>query len=46
MVPVLWTHGPGMTIAVQYTWFIGMAVGLGIYLVIGRKAASVPVDAR
>jgi NCS1 family nucleobase:cation symporter-1 len=46
MVPVLWTHGPGMTIAVQYTWFIGMAVGLGIYLVIGREAASVPVDAR
>ena len=45
MVPVLWTHGPGMTTAVQYTWFIGMAVGLGIYLVIGRKAASVPVDA-
>lgn len=39
LVPVLWTHGPGMAVAVQYTWFIGMAVGLVVYAAIGRRTA-------
>ncbi|MDR7274183.1 NCS1 family nucleobase:cation symporter-1 [Catenuloplanes atrovinosus] len=32
MVPVLWTGGPGMHGIAQYSWFIGMALGLGAYL--------------
>ncbi|WP_028922334.1 NCS1 family nucleobase:cation symporter-1 [Pseudonocardia acaciae] len=39
LVPVLWTHGPGMAVAVQYTWFIGMAVGLVVYAALGRHTA-------
>jgi NCS1 family nucleobase:cation symporter-1 len=41
MVPVLWTGGPGMKTVVQYTWFIGMLVGLLVYLAIGRRSAVV-----
>ncbi|HEY2206841.1 MAG TPA: NCS1 family nucleobase:cation symporter-1 [Pseudonocardia sp.] len=39
VVPVLWADGPGMTAAVQYTWFIGVAVGLVAYLALGRRTA-------
>jgi len=45
IVPVLWTTGPGMTIAVQYTWFIGMLIALGCYLAIGRGSASTTAPA-
>ncbi|HEV7787999.1 MAG TPA: cytosine permease, partial [Pseudonocardia sp.] len=41
MVPVLWTGGPGMKTVVQYTWFIGMLVGLLVYVGIGRRSAVV-----
>jgi nucleobase:cation symporter-1, NCS1 family len=37
LVPVLWTNGPGMHEAGQYTWFIGMLLALAIYSVIGRR---------
>jgi NCS1 family nucleobase:cation symporter-1 len=39
VVPVLWANGPGMQTLVQYTWFIGMAVGLLVYRAIGRHSA-------
>jgi NCS1 family nucleobase:cation symporter-1 len=41
LVPVLWTNGPGMSVAVQYTWFVGMLAALLVYRVIGRRAAVV-----
>jgi NCS1 family nucleobase:cation symporter-1 len=44
MVPVLWTSGPGMKTAVQYTWFIGMLIGLLVYLAIGRRTAVVETE--
>jgi NCS1 family nucleobase:cation symporter-1 len=31
MVPVLWTGGPGMKDTAQYSWFIGMGLGLVVY---------------
>jgi NCS1 family nucleobase:cation symporter-1 len=31
VVPVLWTHGPGMHTTAQYSWFIGMALGFVVY---------------
>jgi NCS1 family nucleobase:cation symporter-1 len=31
MVPVLWTHGPGMHTTAQYSWFIGMGLGFLVY---------------
>jgi NCS1 family nucleobase:cation symporter-1 len=31
MVPVLWTGGPGMHTAAQYSWFIGMGLGFLVY---------------
>jgi nucleobase:cation symporter-1, NCS1 family len=31
MVPVLWTGGPGMPTIAQYSWFIGCALGFGVY---------------
>jgi NCS1 family nucleobase:cation symporter-1 len=37
MVPVLWTHGPGMTTTAQYSWFIGMALGLAGYRVLAPR---------
>lgn len=40
LVPVLWSTGPGMKTAAQYTWFIGMGIALALYAVIGRRAAS------
>jgi NCS1 family nucleobase:cation symporter-1 len=45
VIPVLWSSGPGMTTAVQYTWFIGVAVALAVYLVIGRQSAAVRASA-
>jgi nucleobase:cation symporter-1, NCS1 family len=39
VVPVLWTGGPGMSTAVQYTWFIGMLVSLVVYRVLGQRSA-------
>jgi NCS1 family nucleobase:cation symporter-1 len=36
MVPVLWTGGPGMHTTAQYTWFIGMGLGLGSYYLLAR----------
>jgi nucleobase:cation symporter-1, NCS1 family len=43
MVPVLWTHGPGMHTTAQYSWFIGMALGFVVYLAL---APSMRVAAR
>ncbi|HTJ32589.1 MAG TPA: NCS1 family nucleobase:cation symporter-1 [Dactylosporangium sp.] len=37
VVPVLWTHGPGMHTTAQYSWFIGMGVGLAGYLALARR---------
>jgi NCS1 family nucleobase:cation symporter-1 len=37
MVPVLWTHGPGMATTAQYSWFIGMALGLVGYRVLAPR---------
>ncbi|MER7277027.1 NCS1 family nucleobase:cation symporter-1 [Dactylosporangium sp. NPDC000244] len=39
VVPVLWSGGPGMHTTAQYSWFIGMALGLLVYLGLARKAA-------
>ncbi|MCG8916013.1 NCS1 family nucleobase:cation symporter-1 [Actinokineospora sp. PR83] len=47
MVPVLWRGGPGMATASQYSWFIGMGLGLLGYLALAprfRVAASSRVD--
>src|SRR4051812_25811112 len=32
MIPVLWTGGPHMHTLAQYSWFIGMGLGLVVYL--------------
>jgi NCS1 family nucleobase:cation symporter-1 len=45
VIPVLWSDGPGMKTAVQYTWFIGVAVAFLVYLVIGRRSAAVRASA-
>jgi NCS1 family nucleobase:cation symporter-1 len=37
MVPVLWTGGPGMHTTAQYSWFIGMALGFGVYLALAGR---------
>jgi NCS1 family nucleobase:cation symporter-1 len=37
MVPVLWTDGPGMHTTAQYSWFIGMALGFGSYLLLAPR---------
>jgi NCS1 family nucleobase:cation symporter-1 len=37
MVPVLWTNGPGMATTAQYSWFIGMALGLVVYRVLAPR---------
>jgi NCS1 family nucleobase:cation symporter-1 len=37
MVPVLWTNGPGMATTAQYSWFIGMALGLLVYRVLAPR---------
>jgi NCS1 family nucleobase:cation symporter-1 len=37
MVPVLWTGGPGMATLSQYSWFIGMGIGLGAYRVLAPR---------
>jgi NCS1 family nucleobase:cation symporter-1 len=37
MVPVLWTHGPGMHTTAQYSWFIGMGLGLLVYLGLAER---------
>ncbi|ONI84711.1 nitrate reductase [Saccharothrix sp. ALI-22-I] len=39
VVPVLWSDGPGMKTVAQYSWFIGMAIGLVLYTVLAPKAA-------
>jgi NCS1 family nucleobase:cation symporter-1 len=39
VIPVLWSDGPGMRTTAQYSWFIGMAVGLVLYTVLAPKAA-------
>jgi nucleobase:cation symporter-1, NCS1 family len=44
VVPVLWSNGPGMTAAVQYTWFIGMIIAFAVYMAIGRGSATVRTD--
>jgi hypothetical protein len=33
-----------MKTAVQYTWFIGMLIGLLVYLAIGRRTAVVKAE--
>jgi nucleobase:cation symporter-1, NCS1 family len=40
LVPVLWTGGPGMATAAQYTWFIGMAVGFVVHTLLSRRSAA------
>ncbi|GAB3904094.1 hypothetical protein GCM10029964_097080 [Kibdelosporangium lantanae] len=45
MVPVLWTGGPGMTTAAQYSWFIGMALGFAVYAVLARRSTVVAAEA-
>jgi NCS1 family nucleobase:cation symporter-1 len=37
VVPVLWTHGPGMHTTAQYSWFIGMALGFVVYNVLAPR---------
>jgi NCS1 family nucleobase:cation symporter-1 len=37
MVPVLWTGGPGMHTTAQYSWFIGMGLGLVTYLALAPR---------
>jgi NCS1 family nucleobase:cation symporter-1 len=39
VVPVLWTHGPGMHTTAQYSWFIGMALGFAGHLALTRRTA-------
>ncbi|MEU7870510.1 NCS1 family nucleobase:cation symporter-1 [Dactylosporangium sp. NPDC049140] len=39
VVPVLWSDGPGMSTTAQYSWFIGMALGLLGYLGLSKRAA-------
>ncbi|WP_432843070.1 NCS1 family nucleobase:cation symporter-1 [Dactylosporangium sp. CA-092794] len=40
VVPVLWTHGPGMHTTAQYSWFIGMGLGLLSYLALTARART------
>jgi NCS1 family nucleobase:cation symporter-1 len=37
MVPVLWKGGPGMATTAQYSWFIGMGLGLVVYRVLAPR---------
>ena len=37
VIPVLWTNGPGMHTTAQYSWFIGMGLGLAAYLLLARR---------
>ncbi|HEX8347804.1 MAG TPA: NCS1 family nucleobase:cation symporter-1 [Actinoplanes sp.] len=37
MVPVLWTGGPGMHTAAQYSWFIGMGLGFLVYRLLAPR---------
>jgi NCS1 family nucleobase:cation symporter-1 len=37
MVPVLWTGGPGMKDAAQYSWFIGMGLGFVTYRLLALR---------
>jgi NCS1 family nucleobase:cation symporter-1 len=37
MIPVLWTGGPGMHTTAQYSWFIGMGLGLLVYLTLAPR---------
>ncbi|WP_158845845.1 NCS1 family nucleobase:cation symporter-1 [Saccharothrix deserti] len=45
VIPVLWSDGPGMKATAQYSWFIGMAVGLVLYTVLAPRAARTSEDA-
>ncbi|GAA3299137.1 NCS1 family nucleobase:cation symporter-1 [Dactylosporangium vinaceum] len=46
VVPVLWSSGPGMHTTAQYSWFIGMGVGLLTYLALAyRPQAPSPASA-
>ncbi|HYQ67523.1 NCS1 family nucleobase:cation symporter-1 [Actinophytocola sp.] len=40
LVPVLWSRGPGMATAAQYTWFIGMAVAFAVHTVLSGRGAD------
>jgi NCS1 family nucleobase:cation symporter-1 len=40
LVPVLWSGGPGMATAAQYTWFIGMAVAFAVHTVLSGRGAD------
>jgi NCS1 family nucleobase:cation symporter-1 len=37
VIPVLWTNGPGMATLAQYSWFIGMGLGLVVYTVLAPR---------
>ncbi|MFI5913089.1 NCS1 family nucleobase:cation symporter-1 [Dactylosporangium sp. NPDC051541] len=46
VVPVLWSGGPGMHTTAQYSWFIGMGLGLLTYLALAyRPQAPAAVSA-
>ncbi|GAA3452129.1 NCS1 family nucleobase:cation symporter-1 [Dactylosporangium matsuzakiense] len=46
VVPVLWSSGPGMHTTAQYSWFIGMGLGLLTYLALAyRPQAPSPASA-
>jgi NCS1 family nucleobase:cation symporter-1 len=40
VIPVLWSGGPGMSTIAQYSWFIGMALGLAVYTALAPKAVA------
>ena len=37
VTPVLWSTGPGMATAAQYSWFIGMGLSLVVYRAVSPK---------
>ncbi|WP_327010050.1 NCS1 family nucleobase:cation symporter-1 [Dactylosporangium sp. NBC_01737] len=42
VVPVLWTHGPGMHTTAQYSWFIGMGLGFAVHLGLANRRTMRP----
>jgi NCS1 family nucleobase:cation symporter-1 len=40
VIPVLWSHGPGMHTTAQYSWFIGMGLGFVTYLAFASRTRN------
>jgi nucleobase:cation symporter-1, NCS1 family len=40
LVPVLWSGGPGMATAAQYTWFIGMGIAFAVHTVLSGRGGD------